>query len=74
MLLLSQLSGAGNCGWKGRSEGSVGGEGFFPFVKKVTVVMMMMMVVLMVFMMMLMVMVLPIVEAVMTIILKLGVH
>ena len=68
------MSGAGNCGWKGRSEGSVGGEGFFPFVKKVTVVMMMM--VLMVFMMMMMVvvMVLPIVEAVMTIILKLGVH
>ena len=69
------MSGAGNCGWKGRSEGSVGGEGFFPFVKKVTVVMMMMMmVVLMVFMIMLMVVVLPIVEAVMTIILKIGVH
>ena len=70
------MSGAGNCGWKGRSEGSVGGEGFFPFVKKVTVAMMMMVVVLMVFMMMMMVvvMVLPIVEAVMTIILKLGVH
>ena len=66
------MSGAGNCGWKGRSEGSVGGEGFFPFVKKVTVAMMMMVVVLMVFMMMLMVVL--IVEAVMTIILKLGVH